>query len=206
MQETGVIPREDPLEEAWQPTPVFFPGESYWQRSLEGYSPWVAVRHDWSDLARTHVLTVEEIRTQKCGSAEGRPIEDTIEELNWRIDQLKKVSNCRPRVEASGEPNLPKPGSEQSSLQNYEKRNCLSHKDFGIFLWQSSQTGTTEEWYFAMIWFLQASKRNWLCWFNVSRNCCDDQYLFIVYPLCLGPCMALCIKQCSCLWGSFCPW
>ena len=34
------------------------------------------VRRDWSDLARTHVLTVEEIRTQKCGSAEGRPAED----------------------------------------------------------------------------------------------------------------------------------
>ena len=23
----------------WQPTPVFFPGESYGQRRLEGYSP-----------------------------------------------------------------------------------------------------------------------------------------------------------------------
>ena len=25
----------------WQPTPVFLPGESHGQRSLEGYSPWV---------------------------------------------------------------------------------------------------------------------------------------------------------------------
>ena len=24
----------------WQPTPVFFPGKSHGQRSLEGYSPW----------------------------------------------------------------------------------------------------------------------------------------------------------------------
>ena len=24
----------------WQPTPVFLPGESHGQRSLEGYSPW----------------------------------------------------------------------------------------------------------------------------------------------------------------------
>ena len=30
---------EDPLEGAWQPTPVFFPGESHGQRSLAGYSP-----------------------------------------------------------------------------------------------------------------------------------------------------------------------
>ena len=27
---------------AWQPTPVFLPGESYGQRSMVGYSPWVA--------------------------------------------------------------------------------------------------------------------------------------------------------------------
>ena len=25
---------------AWQPAPVFLPGESYGQRSLAGYSPW----------------------------------------------------------------------------------------------------------------------------------------------------------------------
>ena len=25
---------------AWQPTPVFLPGESHGQRSLVGYSPW----------------------------------------------------------------------------------------------------------------------------------------------------------------------
>jgi len=31
---------EDPLEEAGQPTPVFWPGESQGQRSLVGYSPW----------------------------------------------------------------------------------------------------------------------------------------------------------------------
>ena len=31
---------EDPLEERWQPTPVFLPGISHGQRSLVGYSPW----------------------------------------------------------------------------------------------------------------------------------------------------------------------
>ena len=29
-----------PWRRAWQPTPVFLPGESYGQRSLVGYSPW----------------------------------------------------------------------------------------------------------------------------------------------------------------------
>ena len=31
---------EIPLRRAWQPTPVFLPGESHGQRSLAGYSPW----------------------------------------------------------------------------------------------------------------------------------------------------------------------
>ena len=44
MQETQEMQvqslgQEDPLEEVWQPTPVFLPGESHGQRSLEGYSP-----------------------------------------------------------------------------------------------------------------------------------------------------------------------
>ena len=32
--------RKIPWRRAWQPTPVFLPGESHWQRSLAGYSPW----------------------------------------------------------------------------------------------------------------------------------------------------------------------
>ena len=39
-----------PWERAWQPTPVFSPGESHGQRSLAGYSPWdyKRVSHDLS--------------------------------------------------------------------------------------------------------------------------------------------------------------
>ena len=29
-----------PWRRKWEPTPVFFPGESHGQRSLAGYSPW----------------------------------------------------------------------------------------------------------------------------------------------------------------------
>ena len=53
MQETqethiGSLGREDPLEEEWQPAPMFLPGESQGQRSLAGYGPWGCkrVRHD----------------------------------------------------------------------------------------------------------------------------------------------------------------
>ena len=42
VQKTWIrfLGREDLLEEAWQPTPVFLSGEFHGQRSLVGYSPW----------------------------------------------------------------------------------------------------------------------------------------------------------------------
>ena len=41
-----------PWRRAWQPTPVFWPGESHGQRSLADYSLWGCKRviHEWSDL------------------------------------------------------------------------------------------------------------------------------------------------------------
>ena len=50
MQEMRVrsLRQEDPWRRKWQPLPVFFPGKSHGQRSLESYSPWghKRVRHD----------------------------------------------------------------------------------------------------------------------------------------------------------------
>ena len=46
---------------AWQPTPVFLPGESHGQRSLEGYNPLdhtQRVRHDWSNWACIYHTTI----------------------------------------------------------------------------------------------------------------------------------------------------
>ena len=34
------LSREDPWRRKWLPTPVFLPGKSHGQGSLEGYSPW----------------------------------------------------------------------------------------------------------------------------------------------------------------------
>ena len=36
----GSISGSIPWRRAWQPTPVFLPGEPYGQRSLAGYSLW----------------------------------------------------------------------------------------------------------------------------------------------------------------------
>ena len=49
MQETWVrsLGWEDPLEKGMASIPVFLPGESHGQRSLEGYSPWgCRIRHN----------------------------------------------------------------------------------------------------------------------------------------------------------------
>ena len=46
----GLIPGECgkiPWRRAWQPTPVFLPGESHGQKSLVGYRPWG--RHESDD-------------------------------------------------------------------------------------------------------------------------------------------------------------
>ena len=42
IQESWVHPwvRKIPWRRAWQPTPVYLPGEFHGQRSLVGYSPW----------------------------------------------------------------------------------------------------------------------------------------------------------------------
>ena len=42
MQKTWFDPwvGKIPWRRAWQPTPVFLPGETHGQRSLVGYSPW----------------------------------------------------------------------------------------------------------------------------------------------------------------------
>jgi len=48
--------QEDPLEEAWLPTPVFLSGESHGQRSLAGYSPWGLKESDTTE-ATEHTQT-----------------------------------------------------------------------------------------------------------------------------------------------------
>ena len=47
----GLIPGlgRFPWRRAWQPTPVFLPGESHGQRSLEGYSPWGYTESDTTE-------------------------------------------------------------------------------------------------------------------------------------------------------------
>ena len=43
-----------PWKRAWQPTPVFLPGESHGQRNLAGYSPWGCKELDMTERLSTH--------------------------------------------------------------------------------------------------------------------------------------------------------
>ena len=51
-----------PWRRACQPTPLFLPGESHGQRSLEGYSPWGCKELDTTEATehtRTHCHSVQ---------------------------------------------------------------------------------------------------------------------------------------------------
>ena len=56
MQETGfnLWVGKIPWRRAWQPTPVFLPGESHGQRSLCGYSPWGHKESDKTENTHIH--------------------------------------------------------------------------------------------------------------------------------------------------------
>ena len=59
---------KDPQRRAWQPAPVFLPGESHGQRHLVAYSPWGSqkVRHGWSNLAHMSLKIVFVQRKSHC--------------------------------------------------------------------------------------------------------------------------------------------
>ena len=57
IRDTGSIPGSGRFSwrRAWQPTPVFLPGESHGQRSLAGYNSWGRKELDLNDLAHMHI-------------------------------------------------------------------------------------------------------------------------------------------------------
>ena len=57
--------RKLPWRRAWQPTPVFLPGESHGQRSLMGYSPWGCKELDTTEQRSTHTHVAVDIKPKK---------------------------------------------------------------------------------------------------------------------------------------------
>ena len=61
----GLIPGSG-IRRAWQPTPVFSPGESHGHRSLEGYSPWGHTESDMTVLGLPRGL----LRESACNAGD----------------------------------------------------------------------------------------------------------------------------------------
>ena len=55
-----------PWRRAWQPTPVFLPGESHEQRGLAGYSAWVRNELEMTERLRTQRHNFHEIKDNQC--------------------------------------------------------------------------------------------------------------------------------------------
>ena len=58
----------------WQPTPVFLPGESHGQRSLEGYSPWGCIESETTEAT-------EHSHTVRTPIVNLRPLPETLHHL-----------------------------------------------------------------------------------------------------------------------------
>ena len=85
----GSIPvRKIPWRRKWQPPPVFLPGKSHGQRSLEDYTPQVArIRYDLVTKTTTCLLRQEQLSTTK-------------KQGHWDTEDLKKVFSVTQPIRA----------------------------------------------------------------------------------------------------------
>ena len=61
---------KDPWRREWQPTPVFFLGESHGQRSLVSHSPWC---HQESDMTERPSMNTIQVTHLKCSFIHVQP-------------------------------------------------------------------------------------------------------------------------------------
>ena len=86
--------RKIPWRGAWQPTPVFLPGESHGQRSLVGYSPWGRKELDMTGAIITHLAAAASPGNMVKGKFMG-PTPNTLNHNLWELEPvmcLDKVS------------------------------------------------------------------------------------------------------------------
>ena len=96
--------RKTPWRRKWQPTPVFFPGESFGQRSLVGYTPWGRKESDITEHT-THKLVSGNLtklyhlsRREKAFSPEGRQISCVQCSRSWSFLPLRNGPSCRSQL------------------------------------------------------------------------------------------------------------
>ena len=93
---------KNPWRRAWQPTPVFLPGESHGQRSLVGHSPWgVSMELDTTKVTYDGRESQWTLRVGDgqgglaCCDSWGRKESDTTERLIWSESDLAHTHACR---------------------------------------------------------------------------------------------------------------
>ena len=74
--------RNIPWRRKWQPIPVFLPGKSHWQRSLEGYSPWGPQRvgHNWG----TEHMVYVHMGAEECCLTEINCLRYVLKHEHWK--------------------------------------------------------------------------------------------------------------------------
>ena len=86
-----------PCRRAWQPTPVFLPGESHGQRSLTGYSPQGHKETDMTEVTQ-HIAHKQFIpRTYKELNKTNRTIKNLLEirmNISTKKIQLNNMKMC----------------------------------------------------------------------------------------------------------------
>ena len=113
-----------PWRRAWQPTPVFLPGESHGQRSLVGYSPWGGKESDMTKVTWACMLATSIYKTDKQRGPTASLVAQLVKDLpatqeTWvrslgREDSQEEGITTHSSILASKSPWTEEPGGLQS--------------------------------------------------------------------------------------------
>ena len=93
-----------PWRRAWQPTPVFLPGESRGQRGLVGYSLWGCRESDTTEqLTHTHTARGRSSSQRRCIRRGNESSVKRSEDGAWEVLDLEWGRGGRGAEEPSGE-------------------------------------------------------------------------------------------------------
>ena len=101
-----------PWRRAWQPSPVFLPGESHGQRSLAGYSPRGFIELDTTERRSTHTVLVLGFPGGSDGNLPAMQ-ETWVRSLGWE-DPLEEGMATQSSILAWRIPWTEEPGGLQS--------------------------------------------------------------------------------------------
>ena len=88
-----------PWRRAWQPTPVFLPGESHGQGRLAGYSPWGCTESDMTEATQHARASAQMHSCPQACSQEGASRVEAHVCLDTSLATTQRIPGCQePRV------------------------------------------------------------------------------------------------------------